>query len=96
MILVGIDRDRKTRAPRALLARFERGNLVYAGPAFFALQRNDRELFEARLAKLSVEQPIFSWLRNRQAKWLKPGLNVRVKHLAGAPLLRHATVRGFV
>jgi DNA ligase D-like protein (predicted ligase) len=93
MILVGIDRDRKTRAPRALLAKLERGNLVYAGPAFFALQSADKEAFESKLEKLVVDQPIFSWLRNRQAKWLKPSLAVRVKHLAGARLLRHATVR---
>ena len=59
------------------------------------MQRDDREVFEARLAKLAVEQPIFSWLKNRQANWLKPEMNFRVKHLAGAGLLRHA-VRGFV
>ena len=38
-ILLGIDRDRKTGAPRALLAKPERGTLIYAGAAFFALAR---------------------------------------------------------
>ena len=40
-LLLGIDRDRKTQAPRALLARAERDNLIYAGAAFigFASRR---------------------------------------------------------
>ena len=95
LILVGIDRDRKTGAARALLAKLERGTLTYAGPAFIALQREDRDAFEAMLDELTDEQPTFSWLRNRNARWVKPKLNVRVKHLAGGGLLRHATVRGF-
>jgi ATP-dependent DNA ligase len=94
LILVGVDRDRKTGAPRALLATLERGSLRYAGPAFIALQREEREALEAKLEELANDQPVFSWLRNRNAKWVKPELNVRVKHLAGGGLLRHATVRG--
>ena len=94
LVLLGIDRDRKTGAARALLASLERGSLRYAGPAFIALQREDREVFEAKLEELANDQPIFSWLRNRPARWVKPALNVKVKHLACRGLLRHATVRG--
>ena len=94
LILVGIDRDRKTGAQRALLAKRERGKLVYAGPAFIVLQRGERDAFEARLDDLANNQPVFSWLRNRKARWGRPELNVRVKHLVGGVLLRHATLRG--
>ena len=43
LILIGVDRDRKTGAARALLASLERGSLRYAGPAFIALQREERD-----------------------------------------------------
>ena len=46
-------RDRKTGAARALLAKLERGTLTYAGPAFIALQREDRDAFEAMLDELA-------------------------------------------
>ena len=95
LTLLGIDRDRKTNAPRALLAKSERGQLVYAGPAFIALSAEARAEFEARLAKLKQERPVLSWLRNRDARWVKPVITLKVKHLAfGNGLLRHATVRG--
>lgn len=94
LILVGIDRDRKTGAQRAILAKRNRGKLVYAGPAFIVLQRDERDAFEARLDDLANAQPAFSWLRNRKARWVRPELNVKVKHLVGGGLLRHATLRG--
>jgi len=50
LTLLGIDRDRKTGAQRALLAKSERGQLIYAGPAFIALRGEPREDFEARVA----------------------------------------------
>jgi len=93
--LLGIDRDRKTGAQRALLAKSERGQLVYAGPAFIALRAEARQEFESKLVKLKQDRPIFSWLRNRDARWVKPVITLKVKHLAfGSGLLRHATVRG--
>jgi len=94
-LLLGIDRDRKTDAPRALLAKAERGNLIYAGAAFIGLRAEEREELQARLRALAVEQPSISWLRNREARWVKPKLSLKVRHLAfGNGLLRHATVRG--
>jgi ATP-dependent DNA ligase len=95
LTLLGIDRDRKTGAQRALLAKSERGQLVYAGPAFIALRAEARQEFESKLVKLKQDRPIFSWLRNRDARWVKPVITLKVKHLAfGSGLLRHATVRG--
>src|SRR4029078_655441 len=79
LTLLGIDRDRKTGAPRALLDKSERGQLVYAGPAFIALRGEPREDFEARVAKLKQERPVFSWLRNREVgfftRFIAPTLN---------------------
>src|SRR6185437_14216905 len=72
LTLLGIERDRKTGALRALLAKSERGQLVYAGPAFIALRGEQREALEVKLAELEHDQPIFSWLRNRQARWVRP------------------------
>ena len=40
-LLLGIDRARKTDAPRALLAKAERGNLIYAGAAFIGLRADE-------------------------------------------------------
>ena len=93
LTLIGIDRDRKTGAARALLAKADRSKLVYAGAAFLALNEDAREDLKAKLAPLAQEHPAFPWLRNRKAHWVKPELNMRVKHLAGARLLRHATVK---
>jgi bifunctional non-homologous end joining protein LigD len=94
-LLLGIDRDRKTDAPRALLAKAERGNLIYAGAAFIGLSGAAREELHGKLRALAVERPSISWLRNREARWVKPELSLRVRHLAfGSGLLRHATVRG--
>lgn len=48
-ILLGIDRDRKSGAPRALLARTEDGDLRYASAALLALTGSARETLAARL-----------------------------------------------
>jgi bifunctional non-homologous end joining protein LigD len=93
LTLLGIDRDRKTGAARARLAKAEATCLTCAGAAFIALQEDAREAFSAKLNELAAAAPSIPWLRNRDARWVKPELVVRVKHLAGARLLRHATVR---
>jgi len=64
LTLLGIDRDRKTGAQRALLAKSERGQLVYAGPAFIALRGEPREDFEARVAKLKQERPVLFFTKS--------------------------------
>jgi len=94
LTLLGIDRDRKTGAQRALLAKSERGQLVYAGPAFIALRAEAWKEFETRLAKLKQERPVFSWLRNRDARWVKPVITLKVKHLAFWQRPVASTVRG--
>jgi hypothetical protein len=53
--------------------------------------------YRAKLRALDVERPSISWLRNREARWVKPKLSLKVRHLAfGSGLLRHATVKSVV
>ena len=92
-MLVGIDRDRKTRAPRALLAKADGRGLDYAGAAFIALRGDDREVLKAKMDELAAVSPSIPWLRNREARWVKPLLAMKVRHLIGSKSLRHATVR---
>ena len=58
-----------------------------------ALNGDAQGVLKAKMAPLTQEHPTFPWLRTRKAQWVKPELNMRVKHLAGARLLRHATVK---
>ena len=55
-ILLGIDRDRKTRAPRALLAKTEDSRLEYAGAAFLALAGEARAELASQLHALTQER----------------------------------------
>ena len=87
-VVIGTDRDRKTGALRALLA----DGAGYAGAAFVALDEQTRETMLASL--VPVASGPFKATRLRDVKWCEPKLSVRVKHLAGSPTLRHATVKG--
>ena len=93
LTLVGIDRDRKTRAPRALLAKAKGHSLIYAGAAFLGLPGNKRDVLSAKVEELAADSPSIPWLRNREARWVKPRLTLSVRHLAGPGLLRHASVK---
>ena len=94
-IIIGTARDRKTKAPLALLARADAEGLAYAGSAFIALSAHEREALKARLKTSKVERCPIPKLRFRDAEWVKPQLLARVRHLAGVKYLRHGTVRGF-
>ena len=92
-VVIGMDRDRKTGALRALLAHKESAGLSYAGAAFIALAGNERARFFAELERLATPRAAFKSSRLTDAKWCHPKLVVEVKHLAGSKLLRHATVK---
>jgi bifunctional non-homologous end joining protein LigD len=92
-VIIGMDRDRKTGAMMALLARIEEYGLTYAGAAFIGLPTEVREGLQIRLAALNTTRPPFLELRSRTAQWAKPKLVVRVRHLAGAKGLCHAVVK---
>ena len=93
LVIIGTDRDRKTGATLALLARAEEQRLAYAGSAFIALSGNERDVLRAHLESIKVSQCPLGRLRFPGAQWVKPQLVARVRHLAGATMLRHATVR---
>jgi bifunctional non-homologous end joining protein LigD len=92
-LIIGTARDRKTKAPLALLAQRDAQGLTYAGSAFIALSGIERAELSARLQKL--ERSPIPKLRFPDAQWVRPQLMARVRHLAGATYLRHGTVRGF-
>ena len=95
-MVVGTDRDLKTGALRALLARNDGSGLNYAGAAFIALAGDERTQFFAELERLGTSWAAFKSSRMNDVKWCHPKLTVEVKHLAGSKMLRHATVRGLV
>ena len=92
-VVVGTDRDRKTGALMALLAHGD--GLKYAGAAFITLGGDERKEFLAEVGRLATSWGAFKSSRATDVKWCHPKLVVKVKHLAGSKLLRHATVRGF-
>ena len=92
-VVIGMDRDRKTGALRALLAHKGTRGLSYAGAAFITLRGDERTRFFAELERLATPRAAFKSSRLTDAKWCHP--KITVKHLAGSKLLRHATVRGF-
>ena len=53
-----------------------------------------RTEFLTELARLTTSWAAFKSSRLNDAQWCQPKLTVRVKHLAGSKMLRHATVKG--
>jgi DNA ligase D-like protein (predicted ligase) len=94
-VIIGTSRDRKTKAPLALLARAQQQGLSYVGSAFIALSDYERNELRARLGVSKLERCPIPKLRFPDAEWVKPQLMARVRHLSGTNYLRHATVRGF-
>jgi ATP-dependent DNA ligase len=90
-VVIGTDRDRKTGAPRALLAHPDSAGLNYAGAALIALAGEERAQFFAELKRLATSWAAFK--SSSDLKWCHPKLTVEVKHLAGSKTLRHATVK---
>ena len=91
----GTARDRKTKAPLALLAQANADGLTYAGSAFIAISGAERAELNARLQMRKLTRCPIDRLRFPDAQWVKPQLTARVRHLAGAKYLRHATARAF-
>jgi bifunctional non-homologous end joining protein LigD len=94
-VVIGTDRDPKTGAPRALLARNDSAGLIYAGAAFISLAGDERAQFFAEVERLATSWASFKSSRMNDVKWCHPELTVEVKHLSGSKLLRHATVIAF-
>jgi ATP-dependent DNA ligase len=92
-VVVGTDRDRKTGAPRALLAHLNSGGMTYAGAAFIDLAGDERAQFFAEVERLTASWASFKSSQMHDVKWCHPQLIVEVKYLAGSKTLRHATVK---
>jgi hypothetical protein len=68
-VVVGTDRDRKTRARRALLARANGGSLDYAGAAFIALDDIARAEFLDMLNRLATSKELSKAKRLTEVRW---------------------------
>ena len=76
-VVVGIDRDQKTGAPRALLAHPGSAGLNYAGAAFIALGGDERSQFFAEVERLTTSWETFKSSRLTDVKWCQPKLRVQ-------------------
>jgi len=88
LLIIGTGRDRKTKAPLALLARADQQGLSYAGSAFIALSGAERNELGARLQASKLERCPIPKLRIPDAQWVQPQLMARVRHLTGSKYLR--------
>jgi len=94
-VIIGSARDRKTKAPLALLAQADAQGLRYAGSAFITPSGIERAELSARLHMSKLERCPLPKLHFPDAQWVKPQLTVRVRHLSGIGYVRHGIVRGF-
>jgi len=92
-MIIGTARDRKTKAPLALLAQADAQGLTYAGSAFIALSGTERAELATRIPMSKLERCPIPKLRFPDAQWVEPQLVARARHLAATKYLRHATVR---
>jgi bifunctional non-homologous end joining protein LigD len=95
LILLGTDYDNEGK-PIAYLGRQSGGTLQFAGTAFLTITGPARRELQDRIERLSIAR---APVRLRQAckpQWVKPELQVRVRHLAGGDTLRYASVQGLV
>ena len=76
-VVVGTDRDRKTGAPRALLAHPDSAGMNYAGAAFIALAGDERAQFFAEVDRLTTSWALFKSSQSHDVKWCQPRLIVR-------------------
>jgi bifunctional non-homologous end joining protein LigD len=93
LIIIGTDRDRKTGALRALLAKADNRALSYAGAAFIGLRSDAWHQLRARLQQIAITRSPVPGLRLKDAQWVEPTLSAKVRHLAGGKYLRHAVLK---
>src|SRR5262245_47353039 len=80
--------------PCALLARERDGDLEFAGPAILRPPSHAKAEWADKFAAMSLEKPALKGLRRaNKAKWLRPAIKVRTRHLKAKEILRHATMK---
>src|SRR5262249_37417223 len=77
----------------ALLARGVPNDLRYAGEAIITLSREERDELQRPANFLEGKKPAIHTGR-KQAQWIPPGPNAKMRHLRGEETLRHAAVMG--
>ncbi|HEY0413232.1 MAG TPA: DNA ligase D [Allosphingosinicella sp.] len=91
---VVIGATRGDLAPVALLAReTEDHRLEYVGGAMVTFPEIDRERFWRATERLETDRPPLHMDRQKDTTWLRPEMRVRVRHLRGEEMLRHATLK---
>jgi bifunctional non-homologous end joining protein LigD len=90
LVLIGTSKG--DRAPVALLAREEAGQLVYAGGAMISLPQPDRATFWEAAERIRSPEPPIPMEPRKETGWVRPEMRVRVRTLRGEEMLRHATV----
>jgi bifunctional non-homologous end joining protein LigD len=89
---VVIGTSKGDRAPVALLAREDDGELTYAGGAMVTLPQPDRDRFWQALDPIRTPVPPIPMAARKETGWAKPEIRVRARYLRGEEMLRHATV----
>jgi bifunctional non-homologous end joining protein LigD len=77
----------------ALLAAETEDGLAYAGAAMVTLPDPERETFWRTNEALKTPKPAVPMEPRKETSWLRPEMKVRVRHLCGEEMLRHATVQ---
>jgi DNA ligase D-like protein (predicted ligase) len=95
LVLVGSKLDER-KIPTLLLAREVDGHLEYAGSAILALNAEMRERLRLVAEEIKIDKPAVRDLKTKGAWWFRPELRIRVRHLRGQPVLRHATATAIV
>jgi bifunctional non-homologous end joining protein LigD len=95
LILLGTDYDNEGK-PIAYLGREAGGELQFAGTAFLTLSGGPRTELQSRIEHLSTSKALIKLPKFYKPQWVKPNMLVRVRHLQGGDILRHASVQGLV
>ncbi|HEV2079725.1 MAG TPA: hypothetical protein VGR19_07505, partial [Allosphingosinicella sp.] len=90
---VVIGTSRGDKAPVALLAAETDEGLSYAGAAMVTLPDTERDIFWRTNEALKTAKPAIAMEPRKETSWLRPEMKVRVRHLKGEEMLRHATVQ---
>jgi bifunctional non-homologous end joining protein LigD len=77
-----------------LLAAEEKGKLRYVGRAMVTVRGARREVIWDQLERHRTDKPALAELKGKATEWFEPAVSVRVRHLRGEEMLRHATLLG--
>lgn len=82
-------------APVALLAReTDDHRLEYAGAAMVTFAESERERFWRTMERLATDKAPLHMKQPSESSWVRPEIRLRVRHLRGEEMVRHATVKG--